>query len=99
MDGPIELNYREIIDPIINPYLTTDYIKERYIECLSTISHKKEYQRPQILSPEEHYEHQLRLIEGRRSTRHRRSSSSSSDSSETSERSRRRSTRTRKTRR
>jgi hypothetical protein len=85
MDGPIELNYKEIIDPIINPYLTTDYIRERYIECLSTISHKKEYQRPQILSPEEHFQHQVSLIEGKRNSTRRRSLSFSSDSSDSSD--------------
>ena len=88
MDGPIELNYKDIIDPIINPYLTTDYIRERYIECLSTIDYKKENQRPQILYPEQHYDQQLRLIEGKRSMRRRSSSSSSSSDSSRHRRSR-----------
>jgi hypothetical protein len=93
VNGIRTVDYDDIIDPIITPYLNTEHIREKYIQCLSMFTAKQ----PSLpLSMEEISELNSRLLQQpshrhtrrSQSSRHRRSRrrsrSSSSESSESS---------------
>jgi hypothetical protein len=85
VNGTRTVDYDDIIDPIITPYLNTEHIREKYIQCLSLFTTKQ----PSLpLSIEEISELNSRLLQ--RSSHTRRSHSRRSHSS-SHRRSRRRS--------
>jgi hypothetical protein len=95
VNGTRTVDYDDIIDPIITPYLNTEHIREKYIQCLSLFTAKQ----PSLpLTTEDIIEFNKRLLtkpshrrrsHSRRSRRRSHSSSSESSRSSRSPRSRR----------